>query len=465
MRRTLAVVSIGSNEGCRESWLKSAREALAALPGTRMLRESRVRETEPVDVPDEYREMKFLNQAVLLETSLEVHEFSRLMHGIEDELGRVRTVRNGPRNIDIDLILFGGEILDEPNLTIPHPRAKSRDFVMEPLREVMRGRAWAAFLRLPNIGTAFGDAIAGALMAALSLGVLGGGAHFLSWSAFFGWRQVLCASFTVALLYLFGLADNDIVDMRADEVKSPLRPLAFGLIGLGAAKCARAALLAAAFATWIVAIWGDSLSLLLPFALLALAIALYNRIKSRFPIVGVALMGLCRGGALLLGALAACGFRGVTLPVGLMALGWAIYISSVTLLGLNEESASKPLGWWRYLGALAAFAPLASFIGLLGVEQSLLQVDIASAITIPFIGALATATSWVVAVAPLGAEHTPQERGRAVGMVVCALLYLQVGFMLAVAMPATALAAPSIWLLSRAVRRFSSRFVPQVTGS
>lgn len=67
---------------------------------------------------------------------MEAHDFSRRMHGIEDALGRVRTVRNGPRTIDIDLIDFDGLVLDEPELTLPHPRAAERDFVLRPLAEL-----------------------------------------------------------------------------------------------------------------------------------------------------------------------------------------------------------------------------------------------------------------------------------------------------------------------------------------
>ena len=69
-------------------------------------------------------------------TSLSAEEFSRRMHAIEDDMGRVRTVRNGPRTIDIDLIDFGGIVMDTPELTLPHPRAAERDFVCRPLAEL-----------------------------------------------------------------------------------------------------------------------------------------------------------------------------------------------------------------------------------------------------------------------------------------------------------------------------------------
>ena len=131
-----AIVSLGSNVEPRADYLEQARNALATLPCTHLLKASSVIETEPVDVPPEYASMKFLNQVIVLDTALEPHDFARRMHAIEDRLGRVRTVRNGPRTIDIDLIDFNGIVSDDPKLTLPHPRAKDRDFVMRPLAEL-----------------------------------------------------------------------------------------------------------------------------------------------------------------------------------------------------------------------------------------------------------------------------------------------------------------------------------------
>jgi len=131
-----AVVSLGSNVEPRAKYLKQALAALSQLPETRLVRASSVLETEPVDVPAEFSARKFLNQAAVFETKLSAEEFSRRMHAIEDDLGRVRTVRNGPRTIDIDLIDFGGLVLDTPELTLPHPRAHLRDFVLKPLEEL-----------------------------------------------------------------------------------------------------------------------------------------------------------------------------------------------------------------------------------------------------------------------------------------------------------------------------------------
>ena len=116
--------------------MKRAIAALSSLPETRFAKASSVIETEPVDVPPEFAALKFLNQVAVFETALDPFDVSRRMHTIEGDLGRVRTVRNGPRTIDIDLIDFGGQIINTPELTLPHPRAHLRSFVQEPLMEL-----------------------------------------------------------------------------------------------------------------------------------------------------------------------------------------------------------------------------------------------------------------------------------------------------------------------------------------
>ena len=131
-----AIVSLGSNLEPRAEYLRRAIAALSDLPETTFVKASSVIETEPVDVPSEFVALKFLNQVAIFETKLDPFDFSRRMHAIEDDLGRVRTVRNGPRTIDIDLIDFGGQVINTPELTLPHPRAPLRDFVQTPLREL-----------------------------------------------------------------------------------------------------------------------------------------------------------------------------------------------------------------------------------------------------------------------------------------------------------------------------------------
>lgn len=134
-----AAVSLGSNMGNRELNLSLALKMLSDFPDTRLLAASAVYETEPVGVPPEFAFQKFLNQAAVFQTRLGAIEFSRRMHAAEDALGRVRTVRNGPRTIDIDLIFFDNFTMDSAELTLPHPRAHERDFVMRPLRECVEG--------------------------------------------------------------------------------------------------------------------------------------------------------------------------------------------------------------------------------------------------------------------------------------------------------------------------------------
>ncbi len=131
-----AIVSLGSNVEPRADYLARAGAAFSKMPCTHLEKASSIIETEPVDVPPEFAEQKFLNQVLVFRTSLAPEEFSQRMHAIEDELGRVRTVRNGPRTIDIDLIDFNGIVRNDPDLTLPHPRAHLRDFVMRPLAEL-----------------------------------------------------------------------------------------------------------------------------------------------------------------------------------------------------------------------------------------------------------------------------------------------------------------------------------------
>ena len=94
-------------------------------------------ETDPVDVPPEFAAQKFMNRILVVETALSPEDFSERMHRIEHDLGRVRSsVRNVPRTIDIDMIDYEGVVSDDPELTLPHPRAKERPFVTEPLKRL-----------------------------------------------------------------------------------------------------------------------------------------------------------------------------------------------------------------------------------------------------------------------------------------------------------------------------------------
>jgi len=126
-------VALGSNVGDRAAHLAYARARLAALPRTRLLKLSRVEETDPLGpVPQE----PYLNQMVLLETELEPVELLRQLQGIEAARGRERTVRWGPRTLDLDIVRYGDRAVRHPELTIPHPELPNREFWLREIAEL-----------------------------------------------------------------------------------------------------------------------------------------------------------------------------------------------------------------------------------------------------------------------------------------------------------------------------------------
>jgi len=130
---TNAFIGIGSNLGDREAHLHRAVERLEAEGEIEVVAVSRLRETEPVGPVEQG---PFLNGAVLVSTELTARELLERLLAIEESLGRVRRERFGPRTIDLDLLLYGDEVLDEPGLTVPHPRLHERRFALEPLSEL-----------------------------------------------------------------------------------------------------------------------------------------------------------------------------------------------------------------------------------------------------------------------------------------------------------------------------------------
>jgi 2-amino-4-hydroxy-6-hydroxymethyldihydropteridine diphosphokinase len=133
-----AYVGLGANLGDREATIHRAVELLAATPGIEIVAVSTLRETDPVGYADQPR---FLNGAVALETALAPRALLERLLEVERELGRVRGEgpRFGPRTIDLDLLLHGDEVMDEPGLVLPHPRLAERRFVLEPLHELDPG--------------------------------------------------------------------------------------------------------------------------------------------------------------------------------------------------------------------------------------------------------------------------------------------------------------------------------------
>jgi 2-amino-4-hydroxy-6-hydroxymethyldihydropteridine diphosphokinase len=129
-----AYVGLGSNLGDREGFLRRAVELLRDEPEIDVTAVSSVRETDPVDFVDQPR---FLNAAMAVETSLPAQALLERLLAVEKALGRRREgPRYGPRTIDIDLLLYGDEVVDEPGLTVPHPRLAERRFALEPLYEL-----------------------------------------------------------------------------------------------------------------------------------------------------------------------------------------------------------------------------------------------------------------------------------------------------------------------------------------
>jgi 2-amino-4-hydroxy-6-hydroxymethyldihydropteridine diphosphokinase len=130
--RVAVAIALGSNLGDRKAHLDFAVGRLRNLLGSFTL--SSIRETDPVGVPGE--QPRFLNAVVVGETTLGARELFEELRAIEREAGRERPYAGAARTLDLDLILFGDCIIDEPQLTVPHPRFRQRRFVLEPLAEI-----------------------------------------------------------------------------------------------------------------------------------------------------------------------------------------------------------------------------------------------------------------------------------------------------------------------------------------
>jgi 2-amino-4-hydroxy-6-hydroxymethyldihydropteridine diphosphokinase len=140
-----AFVGIGSNLGDPERQIAAAVDQLAAEEGLELVSVSELRQTEPVGYLDQ---PNFLNGVAQLETELTAGELLGRLLEIESRLGRVRGEgpRFGPRTIDLDLLVYGDAVIDEPGLTVPHPRLAERRFALEPLAEL------APRLEIPGLG-------------------------------------------------------------------------------------------------------------------------------------------------------------------------------------------------------------------------------------------------------------------------------------------------------------------------
>jgi 2-amino-4-hydroxy-6-hydroxymethyldihydropteridine diphosphokinase len=131
--RERVYVALGSNLGDRAGHLAAARAALAALPRTRLVAESRVEETAPLGGMEQ---PAYLNQMVLLETALDPRALLAACQAIERSRGRVRGDRWGARTLDLDIVRYGHRRIAEPDLIIPHPELPNRDFWIRELAEL-----------------------------------------------------------------------------------------------------------------------------------------------------------------------------------------------------------------------------------------------------------------------------------------------------------------------------------------
>lgn len=132
---TNAAIALGANLGDREATIARAIDLIDALDGATVTARSAFISTDPVGPIDQ---PGYLNGAITLTTTLDAPDLMARLLEIEKQLGREREreQRWGPRTIDLDIILFGGAILDEPDLTVPHARMHERAFVLEPLAEI-----------------------------------------------------------------------------------------------------------------------------------------------------------------------------------------------------------------------------------------------------------------------------------------------------------------------------------------
>lgn len=142
---SLAYVALGSNIDNPVKRLLSAMDEFDRLPKTRLLRASSLYRTEPVGYSEQ---PEFVNAVALLETSLSAMTLLLNLFAIENQHGRVRSMRNGPRTLDLDLLLYDDHVVDSESLVLPHPRMHSRAFVLVPLLEV------APDCRIPGHGSA-----------------------------------------------------------------------------------------------------------------------------------------------------------------------------------------------------------------------------------------------------------------------------------------------------------------------
>ncbi|HZX28470.1 MAG TPA: 2-amino-4-hydroxy-6-hydroxymethyldihydropteridine diphosphokinase [Telluria sp.] len=144
----IAFIGIGANLGDARANVEDALDRLARVPHSRLLKRSSLYRTAPIDSSGD----DYINAVAEIDTELDAHALLQALRGIEQAHGRERPYRNAPRTLDLDLLLFGAEIIATPELTVPHPRMHQRAFVLAPLLEI------APAALIPGLGPAASSA-------------------------------------------------------------------------------------------------------------------------------------------------------------------------------------------------------------------------------------------------------------------------------------------------------------------
>lgn len=131
MENNIVYIALGSNLGNREVNLATAIDEIATF--AHIIEKSQIHDTEPVGYRDQNN---FLNMVISARTDLSPAELIIKLHEVEHKMGRVREIEQGPRIIDLDILFYNEEIINQPHLKIPHPRMHNRSFVLEPLSEI-----------------------------------------------------------------------------------------------------------------------------------------------------------------------------------------------------------------------------------------------------------------------------------------------------------------------------------------
>lgn len=149
-----AVIALGSNLAEPARQVHAALSALEAHPQIQIEKTSSLYVTAPVGYDDQ---PDFVNAVCSVRTSLEGVSLLAVLNRIEEDFGRERTFRNAPRTLDLDIIDFDGASSDDPHLTLPHPRAHERSFVMKPLAEILPDFVLGGHGRAADLAAALGD--------------------------------------------------------------------------------------------------------------------------------------------------------------------------------------------------------------------------------------------------------------------------------------------------------------------